>query len=185
MPGSGSSGASGELSTSDPARSKNPGLTQHEREIQAAREHAQEIAAGTDPESEIVVVNVRGSPDTPSRWKHGGYVILAGREDGRSAVAKRMKQLAERVAVDAGYRTFAEMPAVRQAAVIQFARTMAASDAMWTSFMASGRLPDRFWDLVSLTRKYADLLGLDRTARDANVITLDDELDRLRREAKR
>ncbi len=53
-----------------------------------------------------------------------------------------------------------------------FCRTVAAADAMWASFLANGRLPDKFWELVSLTRKYAELLGLNRALRDAKPIDL-------------
>jgi hypothetical protein len=113
-------------------------------------------------------------------FKHGGYTILAGRVDGRSAVARRMRRLTERVARDMGYEAtekdsafsaFDAMPAIRQEAVVAFCRTVAASDAMWTSFMVNGRLPDKFWDLVSLTRKYAELLGLDRAMKNAKEVT--------------
>jgi len=83
-----------------------------------------------------------------------------------------MRRLAERVARDMGFDDFSAMAAVRQEAVMQFCRTVAASDAMWTSFMVNGRLPDKFWELVSLTRKYAELLGLDRVLRDAKVLDL-------------
>jgi hypothetical protein len=83
-----------------------------------------------------------------------------------------MRRLAERVARDMGFEGFDGMPAVRQEAVVAFCRTVAASDAMWTSFLGNGRLPDKFWELVSLTRKYAELLGLDRVLKDARTLDL-------------
>jgi hypothetical protein len=140
-------------------------------------ERAQVIA--DQPETPFVPAEVEGEGVTVANvtgtkgggWKHGGYTILAGHVDGRSAVARRMRRLAERVARDMGFDDFNAMPAVRQEAVMQFCRTVAASDAIWTSFMLNGRLPDKFWDLVSLTRKYAELLGLDRVLK--NVKPLD------------
>jgi hypothetical protein len=125
-----------------------------------------------EPEGEaLTVAHVTGGKAAEG-FKHGGYTILAGRVDGRSMVARRMRRLAERVARDMGFDDFNAMPAVRQETVMQFCRTVAASDAMWTSFMVNGRLPDKFWDLVSLTRKYAELLGLDRVLKDAKAIDL-------------
>jgi hypothetical protein len=129
-------------------------------------------SALTEPPGEaLTVAHVTGGRATEG-FKHGGYVILAGRVDGRSAVARRMRRLAERVARDMGFEGFDEMPAVRQEAVVAFCRTVAASDAMWTSFLVNGRLPDKFWELISLTRKYADLLGLDRVLKEAKAIDL-------------
>ncbi len=119
----------------------------------------------------LTVAHVTGGKAAEG-FRHGGYTILAGRVDGRSAVARRMRRLAERVAKDTGFETFEAMPSVRQEVVMAFCRTVAAADAMWASFLGNGRLPDKFWELVSLTRKYAELLGLDRVLRDAKPIDL-------------
>lgn len=126
-----------------------------------------------EPEDEgLTVASVVGTQG--GGWKHGGYTILAGRVDGRSTVARRMRRLAERVARDAGFDAFEVMPAVRQQAVVAFCRTVAAADAMWVSFLVNGRLPDKFWDLASLTRKYAELLGMYRTLKSAKPVDLAD-----------
>ncbi len=117
----------------------------------------------------MTVANVTGTKG--GGWKHGGYTILAGHVDGRSAVARRMRRLAERVARDTGFETFETMPSVRQEVVVAFCRTVAAADAMWASFLANGRLADKFWELTSLTRKYAELLGLDRVLKVAKATT--------------
>jgi hypothetical protein len=135
---------------------------------------AEEASLPAEPEDDgLAVAHVTGGK-TVEGFKHGGYTILAGRVDGRSAVARRMRRLGEQVARDAGYDAFQAMPAVRQAAVMAFCRVVAASDAMWSAFVANGRLPDKFWDLVSLTRKYAELLGLRRELKSATVVTLED-----------
>lgn len=153
-----------------PARtSADPGGSARER----ARVGAGQASLPAEPEGEgLTVASVVGTQG--GGWKHGGYTILAGRVDGRSAVARRMRRLAEQIARDAAYDTFQAMPAVRQAAVMQFCRVVAASDAMWSAFLHSGRLPDKFWELASLTRKYAELLTLQRVLKSANVLTLEE-----------
>lgn len=147
-----------------------PGGTAGER----AQVGADQASLPVEPEGEVLTVaHIVGGP-AAGGFRHGGYVILAGRVDGRSAVARRMRRLAERVARDAGFDAFEAMPAVRQQVVVAFCRTVAAADAMWASFLANGRLPDKFWDLASLTRKYAELLGLARVLRDAKVLSLEE-----------
>src|SRR2546426_11027360 len=86
-------------------------------------------ALAEDDGQEVTVAHVHGAGAQQvgdGRWRHGGYLLLSGRVDGRSAVARRMRTLGERIARDAGYDTFQAMPVVRQAAVTQFCRTVAA-----------------------------------------------------------
>jgi hypothetical protein len=49
-----------------------------------------------------------------------------------------------------------------------------AASAMWASGVVTGRLADRWLDLVNAQRRLGEALGLQRTLKDAQPMTLGD-----------
>src|SRR5258708_1663659 len=76
------------------------GLGDERAQVIADQPETPSVPAEVEGEG-VTVANVTGTKG--GGWKHGGYTILAGHVDGRSAVARRMRRLAERVAHDMGF----------------------------------------------------------------------------------
>lgn len=141
-------------------------------------------ALAEDAGDQVTVGVVHGGK--PGEWRHGAYVLLGGGLDGRHRLERAARRLSEEIARDLGFDTFMAMPATKRGLARRYAEMDVAASAMWSSGVLTGRLADRWLDLVNAQRRLGETLGLQRVMKDARVVTLDEIRGRYDgREAKR
>lgn len=130
--------------------------------------------AGTDLTEvapEIVVGHVRGlGPGA----KHLAYVLMGGHLTAKHYLERAARRRCEVLARDQGYESYRALPETRRGLTRRLAEVDVAASLMWASGMMTGRLVDRYFDVVSVQRKLARDLGLSRILKPANVVTLDE-----------
>jgi hypothetical protein len=122
---------------------------------------------------EVTVAHVHGT-GKPGEWRHGAYVLLGGGLDGRHRLERAVRRLCEVLTHDQGYDSFNALPATRRGLTRRYAEMDVAASAMWVSGVVTGRLADRWLDLVNAQRRLGEALGLSRTVKDAREVTLDE-----------
>lgn len=125
-----------------------------------------------DAGEQVTVGVVHGGK--PGEWRHGAYLLLAGGLDGRHRLERAVRRLCEVLAHDQGFDSFGALPATRCGLTRRYAEIDVAASAMWASGVLTGRLADRWLDLVNAQRRLGEALGLQRTLKDAHVVTLED-----------
>jgi hypothetical protein len=144
------------------------------------QEDARRVQAGADATLadegglEVTVAHVHGTGKSGEPWRHGAYVLLGGGLDGRHRLERAVRRLCEVLAHDQGYDSFNEMPATRRGLSRRYAEMDVAASAMWVSGVVTGRLADRWLDLVNAQRRLGEALGLQRMLKDAQPMTLEE-----------
>lgn len=146
----------------------------------------EDAPAGTDlteaaEAEELTVAHVHGAGAQQvgdGRWRHGGYLLLGGTLTARHWLERKVRRSCEALARDQGYTSYRDLPQSRRGLTRRLAEVDAAASLMWASGVTAGRLVDRYFDVVSVQRKLARELGLQRVLKSANVLTLDEILTR-------
>jgi hypothetical protein len=145
-----------------------------------AEEDARRVQVGPDAAlaeeggQEVTVAHVHGTEKSGEPWRHGAYVLLGGGLDGRRRLERAVRRLCEVLAHDQGYDSFDALPATRRGLVRRYSEMDVAASAMWASGVVTGRLADRWLDLVNAQRRLGEALGLQRTIKDAQSMTLEE-----------
>lgn len=157
-----------------PATSEDGGPPDAQDGSQPATEAATAALAEADAQdgSGVSVTHVRAAtfgPRRDARVTHSGYLLLKPSADGRTGFARMTRRLRAHLAQDWGFTDWESLPAARRVLAEQFIRLYAAADVIYASFLANGRLPDRWLDFVNTLERYGKTLGLERGLKDARV----------------
>ncbi len=132
----------------------------------------EDTALMEDAGEQVTVGVVHGGK--PGEWRHGAYVLLGGGLDGRHRLERAVRRLCETLARDQGYDSFNALPSTRRGLTRRYAEMDVAASAMWVSGVVTGRLADRWLDFVNAQRRLGEALGLQRTIKEAQPVTLEE-----------